>query len=77
MFQYTYIRVFTTVMTSRFRPFSDNYDVPISASYYLYVVVVMLLENNTGEDQPAHPRSWISAFVIRFLEGMIDKIYSG
>ena len=24
--------------------------------------------NNTGADQPAHPRSLISAFVIRFLE---------
>ena len=24
--------------------------------------------NNTGADQPAHPRSLISAFVIRFFE---------
>ena len=30
--------------------------------------------NNTGADQPAHPRSLISAFVIRFLEGIICKL---
>ena len=29
--------------------------------------------NNTGADQPAHPRSLISAFVIRFLERTICK----
>ena len=27
--------------------------------------------NNTGADQPAHPRSLISAFVIRFLQRSI------
>ena len=27
--------------------------------------------NNTGTDQPAHPRSLISAFVVRFLESII------
>ena len=27
--------------------------------------------NNTGADQPAHPRSLISAFVIRYLESII------
>ena len=27
--------------------------------------------NNTGADQPAHPRSLISAFVVRFLERSI------
>ena len=27
--------------------------------------------NNTGADQPAHPRSLISAFVICFLESII------
>ena len=26
------------------------------------------IANNTGTDQPVHPRSLISAFVIRFLE---------
>ena len=30
--------------------------------------------NNTGADQPAHPRSLISAFVIRFLESTICKL---
>ena len=28
--------------------------------------------NNTGADQPAHSRSLISAFVIRFLESTIQ-----
>ena len=32
------------------------------------------VENNTGADQPAHPRSLISAFVIRFLESIICKL---
>ena len=30
--------------------------------------------NNTGTDQPAHPRSLISAFVIHSLESTISKL---
>ena len=30
--------------------------------------------NNTGADQPAHPRSLISAFVIRFLQSIICQL---
>ena len=30
--------------------------------------------NNTGADQPAHPRSLIRAFVIRFLESIMCKL---
>ena len=33
--------------------------------------------NNTGADQPAHPRSLISAFVVRFLENFICKLATG
>ena len=33
--------------------------------------------NNTGADQSAHPRSQISAFVIRFLESIVRKLASG
>ena len=33
--------------------------------------------NNTGADQPAHPRSLISAFVIRFLESTVCKLPTG
>ena len=33
--------------------------------------------NNTGADQPAHPRSLISAFVIHFLESIICKLATG
>ena len=35
------------------------------------------LTNNTGADQPAHPRRLISAFVIRFLESIISKLATG
>ena len=30
--------------------------------------------NNKGADQPAHPRRLISAFVIRFSEGIISRL---
>ena len=30
--------------------------------------------NNTGADQPVHPRSLISAIVIRFLESIISRL---
>ena len=33
--------------------------------------------NNTGADQPAHPRSLISAFVIHFVESIICKLAPG
>ena len=33
--------------------------------------------NNTGADQPAHPRSLISAFVIHILESTICKLGTG
>ena len=34
-------------------------------------------ENNTGADQPVHPRSLISAFVICFLESVIRNLVTG
>ena len=33
--------------------------------------------NNTGADQPAHPRSLISAVVIRLLESITCKLATG
>ena len=33
--------------------------------------------NNKGADQPAHPRSLISAFVVRILESIIRKLATG
>ena len=33
--------------------------------------------NNTGADQPAHPWSLISPFVIHFLESTICKLATG
>ena len=32
---------------------------------------------NTGADQPAHPRSLISAFVIRILKSIVCKLATG
>ena len=31
-------------------------------------------KNNKGADQPAHPRSLISAFVIRLLESILSRL---
>ena len=36
-----------------------------------------LLLNNKGADQPAHPLSLISAFVIRSVESIICKLATG
>ena len=33
--------------------------------------------NNTGPDQPAHLRSLISTFVIRFLESVLCRLATG
>ena len=33
--------------------------------------------NNKGADQPAHPRSLISAFVTSLLESIISKLATG
>ena len=33
--------------------------------------------NNTGADQPAHPRRLISAFVIRFFKSVIRNLATG
>ena len=32
------------------------------------------IANNTGADQPAHPRSLISAFVIHFYKSTIHRL---
>ena len=34
----------------------------------------MLYVNNKGADQPAHPRSLISAFVVRYLDNIIPLV---
>ena len=36
---------------------------------------LMPYANNIGADQPAHPRSLISAFVVRFQDRMIALVY--
>ena len=35
---------------------------------------LMPYANNKGADQPAHPRSLISAFVVRFLDSLISLV---
>ena len=37
---------------------------------------LMSYANNKGADQPAHPRSLITAFVVRCLDNIISLIYS-
>ena len=37
---------------------------------------LQLVENSKGADQPAHPRSLISTFVIRLLESIISQLAS-
>ena len=34
----------------------------------------MLYANNKGADQPVHPHSLISAFVVRYLDSMITLV---
>ena len=36
---------------------------------------LMPYANNKGADQPAHPRSLISAFVVRCQDRMIPRVY--
>ena len=43
-------------------------------SVYKWASTQKGFENNTGADQPTHPCSLISAFVIRFLESTISKL---
>ena len=40
-------------------------------------ICLWVFTNNTGADQPAHPRSLISAFVVGFLESIICKLAPG
>ena len=35
---------------------------------------VFAYANNKGADQPAHPRSLISAFVVRYLDSIIPRL---
>ena len=47
-------------------------------SIYIWASICLQgFANNTGTDQPAHQRSLISAFVIRFLESIICKLATG
>ena len=38
---------------------------------------VFFLQKNPGADQPVHPRSLISAFVIRLFESIISRFATG
>ena len=51
-------------------------------NFYLYIAILitgpghakmclMLYANNKSADQPAHPRSLISTFIVRYLDSMI------
>ena len=43
-------------------------------TYWSRETCLLSFANNKGTDQPAHPRSLISAFVIRFLESTIYNL---
>ena len=49
---------------------------PVVGSYLSPVMrkSVLPYANNKGADQPAHPRSLISAFVVRFLDNIIPLV---
>ena len=54
---------------------------PIKGSYHSFYLIIDTrkpffggVANNTGADQPAHPRSLISAFVISSLESIISRL---
>ena len=49
----------------------------ISVTYVVGSHWNCLIANNTGAEQPEHPRSLISAFVIRIIEGFICKLAAG
>ena len=38
------------------------------------VYLIMLMRNNKGAEQPAHPRSQISAFVVHCLDSIIPLL---
>ena len=62
---------------------STGFPCPLNTLDYLVVVLyrpqrektcLRGVANNTDADQPAHPRSLISAFVIRFLESIMSRL---
>ena len=63
--------------------FSIKFDTVMSERYYIIIgprrekTCRRGFANNTGTDQPAHPRSLISAFVFRLLESIIFKLATG
>ena len=36
---------------------------------------VLPYANNKGADQPVHPRSLISTFIVRYLDSMISQVF--
>ena len=64
------------------QPFKKKWTVPIDNDGQIHLAYGLRREkaclrgvvNNTGTDQPTHPRSLISAFVIPFLENIISRL---
>ena len=55
----------------------ESHTVLVSYGPWREKICLRGVANNTGVDQPAHPRSVISAFVIRVLESTICKLATG
>ena len=65
---YQYLSIFVLVLTVVYVQTKDH-NWALMREYLSSVV-----SNNKGADQPAHPRSLISAFGIRFLESIISRL---
>ena len=54
----------------RRRPGSSGLNITCAS---MQETLILLLANNEGADQPAHPHSLISAFVIRYLKRLVTR----
>ena len=71
-FIYDILFILTRGVYRIFQPMLDR--VPILFGSRREKTCLRGFANNTAADQPAYPRSQISAFVIRFLESIICKL---
>ena len=58
-------------MTKNSKQMKNTYSVPLTFGPRREKTCLQRCGNNKGTDEPAHPRSLISAFVIHFLESII------
>ena len=73
------MQTFSNAYTDTFKIlfYETNYNTVYSFGPRREKTCLRRMANNTGSDQPAHPRSLISAFVIRFSESIIYRLAAG